>query len=168
MKDYSQIVEECRKGLISRKISNASIEHAYVLFDNLLTLAIESKQQVRIVTGCLEEPFYEKIVDKVKKVMDAGIRVDIIALCNKEALQHKSLAEAVGNHTNGSIKIRTSDEEYNQQHFILVGDKSYRIEFSNKDKIAEANFNNELVGEFLLDRFKELSQEHKIFAPYCS
>ena len=166
MKDYTKVVEECRKNLIPRKISNASLEHASVLFDNLLQLAIDNKLPVKIVTGCLEKPFYEKISNKVKDVLESGNRVDIIALCNKEKLQHSDLAKMVNEHTHGSVKLLSADKEHNQQHFILVGDKSYRIEFSDRDKIAEANFNNELVGEFLQGEFETLSKQQEIFASY--
>jgi hypothetical protein len=166
MKDYSKVVAECRKDLISRKISNASIEHAYVLFENLLTLAIDNKQPVKIVTGCLEEPFYKNIANKIKDVLDSGNRVDIIVLCSKDKIQDKSLAKMVSEHKNGSVKILSTEEAYHQQHFILVGDRSYRIEFSDEDKIAEANFNNELVGEFLQYQFDSLSQRQEIFACY--
>lgn len=166
MKDYLQVVEECRKELLPRRISNASIEHAYVLFDNLLELSLDKNLSVKIVTGCLEQPFYEQLENKIKAILEKGIGIDIISLCTKEKLSHNSIAKIVSEHKNGSVKVLKADGEYHQQHFILVGDRSYRIEFSNKNKIAEANFNNELVGEFLQKQFAELSHKEDLFISY--
>lgn len=77
MDSFERIVRDCAKNNRSTVIENASQEHALILIRVLFETAMRHKEEVRIVSGSLLKPFYEKLVDTARKALDSGVRFSV-------------------------------------------------------------------------------------------
>jgi hypothetical protein len=164
-KDTTQELENYRKAVKKAKelkieIRNPSIEHAGILMDELLNYAIEQKMPVKLVSGCLEDKFYNGLKDKFKKALDSNCEISVLVACKENEIQNKDLYDFL--RTNNNASIKTIDESDVVIHFMLVGNAAYRVETSKEYKTAIGHFDNNAIGELLLSRFKEYSNKEFI------
>ncbi len=146
---FASIVEDCRRERRSFRIENDSIEYAAVLAENLLKFARDNKQDVRIISGSLDERVYGNLAKLAEEVLRTN-KIEIIV--EKLPVDH-SLVEVVGKHKNGSVREIPDAGP----HFILVGDSAYRLEVNHKLAKAVANFNEPVNGGILRDLFDSYS-----------
>ena len=157
MEEFRDIVEECRKGKKNRIIHNASRNHAYILFKNLIEEAKENNEEVRIVSGCLDLSFYDDLVEITRSCLDNGVKFTVlVAGCDFELSSNK-FAQLINSHDNGTL-ITNSDISINGPHFIIVGDNKYRLELDDDLSTAIANFNDPVVADSLIEVFSDLSK----------
>ncbi len=145
---YEKIVEKYRKKESENVLTNLSRPHAKILFDNLLKIAEDKKEQVCIYSGTLNKDFYNQLVDSVKSALEKT--EVLVAVSNDEDMKGNDFAKAVDESDNGKLKIGVKSEFYaGYPHFILVGDKRYRLEKDDVTKEAIACFNDPILGEML-------------------
>ena len=133
-------------------IENASIGHALEIAKALFGSAERHGEDVRIVTGCLLAPFYRNLVEGAKKVLDkASIRVIVFSQPSKEIVDSE-FYKTVTDHERGTVEFYP-EPEGTEAHFILVGDRRYRIESDDRLATAFACFNDPSFGAFLLGMF---------------
>ncbi len=154
--DFKKLVERCARRDENHTIFNASKDHAYILFDNLLKKSLETDRVVKIFSGCFQSDFYEKLIDITQEALNAGITVSIIAQYD-DSLHDNKFYTLVKNHKNGNARV-LQDKNTHIPHFILVGKVSYRIETDDALKSARANFNDANTGEVLASTFNTLQQ----------
>ena len=162
--EYKKIVKKYRKKEKEYVITILSHFHAKVLFDDLLKIAKKKKEQVCIYSGTLNEDFYNQLADSVKSALE---RTEVlVAVSKSEDLENNLFAQAVKGSPNGKLKtVHESLLGAGWPHFILVGDKRYRIEKDDVTKQAIACFNDPTLGKVLLSAkrrlFPEESQEQQ-------
>ena len=141
-------------------IENASTEYAAILLDNLFAYAKDEKvKDIRIVSGRLFRGVFDKLVDQVKAVLDAGCSVKVITLCPSSEVEKTPFYETVANHEHGDVASLGKDTN-SEKHFIVVGDSSYRLETDDNVSSAIASFNDRNGAVPLLKKkFEELWQE---------
>lgn len=147
MDSFERIVRDCAKNNRSTVIENASQEHALILIRVLFETAMRHKEEVRIVSGSLLKPFYEKPVDTARKALDSGVRFSVLVRTGKQ-LEGNGFANLMKEHINGSIDTLEHDDK--GPHFVVVGDRRYRVEMDDKRKIALASFNDDTIAPLLL------------------
>lgn len=164
MKSYAQIVERHRKYRIREMLPNDSLSHAAVLFHNILQAAIDSKLDVKIVSGSLMKQFYDQFVDKLN-ILLATNKVDVVLLdVDEDELRDNKFFEAVSKSDQGSI-FRSSGIH---SHFILAGDRIYRFETDHLVGEAIANFNDVTMGKWLLTQFDLLRGISSVYEPQAA
>ena len=147
----------------NRLIYNADIGHAKIAVGAILDVAIEDGADVRIMTDSLRKDFYSdsELVSKVKQVLARQRKVEIIVLDKGATLDGNDFAEAVIADTkNGAILY--GDGEVSAPHFIVVGDRVFRLETDHNETKATICFNNESMGGCLFAEFNRLKD---ILAP---
>ena len=153
MKDYSDAVAEARIERKSWLISNASVSHASELAHNLFQLAIDTRQDVRIVSGCLEAKFYNDLCEKAAQILESGNTIDIITEGACDATTKNGLSQMVAKSENGRLWTVDDGDTEPFFHFILVGSDAWRLETSHERKEAKANFNDPVIGAMLASQF---------------
>lgn len=145
---YEKMVETYRKKESEDVLTNIDRAHARVLFENLLKIAEEKKEEVCIYSGTLHKDFYNQLTDSVESALQKT-KV-LVAVAKNEDMENNSFAQAVKDSPNGEFKkdVDVLGEKY--PHFILVGDKRYRFEKDDITKEAIACFNDSLLGEMLV------------------
>lgn len=155
MKSFEQIVEEYRKKNVQEMISNDSLAHGAVLFDNIFDAALEKKLDVKIVSGSLAKNFYSSFTRKASELLKSN-KVDVVLTSpNDNELKDNTFFSAVKLSPKGSVKYLASP---GIGHFIVAGDNIYRFELDHDLCKALANFNDKLVGSRLQRDFAELAQ----------
>lgn len=151
--EFSKLVEECRKNKSSTIIHNASYERAKELFINLFEMAIERKEEVKIVSGDLHADFYESLCEVAKKTMDSGAKIKLVVL-NPEIDLSKHPFSKLILEKNNEVFQAIQPVEY--LHFILVNNKRFRLELDHKKTKAIASFNNLDIGDVLNALFNKI------------
>lgn len=150
--DFAEIVRVARETESTRSITNASISHAFILADELFQYAIDKRLDVRIVSGTLEVDFYDRLVGKAERILEAGNRIEIVVeRFDDTNISNHAFYKLVKNHGKGLVVVSPIT---NTPHFILVGNKAFRLETSHKAKEAVASFNDNALGTILLFMFK--------------
>lgn len=163
MDDFTKLVQRCagkdQKSLENHTIFNASVDHAVVLFKNLLTVAARDSQPVRIFSGCFDPLVYDRLLEDIRKVKQANVDISLVSECAREQLSSNAfVAEVEGCRRSN---VRSLGDQLGLPHFIIVGDRSYRIETDDALKSARANFNDPSIGATLNDIFRNLAElEH--------
>lgn len=158
MDEFEKMVRECRIKELPRVIENASIEHALTLFENLFDMAIEKSRDVRIVSGCLTEGFYSKLIDRALKAMDAGINVKVVVLDPSHLEKDKNtFYKTIDGHRHGEVSTLSLKTEHYMPHFIVVGTEAYRLETDDKKKTAVACFKDSAIAPQLVNLHKRLA-----------
>jgi len=155
---FETLVVECREKNLPITIHNASKRHALTLFKNLFQAAIVNTEPVKIVSGNLDDDFYNDLDEDLKKCLDKDISVEVFAL-NHRDLQSNKFAQTLITHKNGTFNQFPIDEKVQSPHFILVGENKYRAETDHVQAKAIASFNNSSVGETLSQLFSELKEQ---------
>lgn len=153
--EFEKLVEKNYKGRTTERISNGSLEHAKILVKYLFRLAIEEKQDVKIMTGSLQADFYDNFSAEAKNLLNQGNRISVISLCQPKCGR---FFDAVKENPRGSIAIAGEKME-SIPHFVLVGNSAYRLETDDYRKSAIGVFNNTDVGSFLAEMFDETQNE---------
>ena len=159
MDTFERIVRDCARNNSTRVIENASAEHALVLIRTLFETAVRHKEEVRIVSGRLLESFYEELVDTARQALDCGVRFSVLVLNGKQ-LEGNRFAETMKEHANGSLAVLEHDEK-SLPHFVVVGDRRFRVEIDDERKIATASFNNDTIPPMLIRFHRELIETAK-------
>lgn len=155
MNDFEKLVEDCRASSSTKNITNATIDHALVLFRALFKDAKEKGEDVRIVSGCLKPSFYEQLVEQANELLSAGIKISVV-VPQSHHLEDNAFAQLLKKHENGRLIKIPSSVESHTPHFILVGSSRYRLEQDHEQCTATACFSNSIVGTFLLGLFNHL------------
>jgi len=158
MEEFRKIVEECRKGKKNRIIHNASKSHAYILFKNLIEVAQESNEEVRIVSGCLDLSFYKDLIEVTRSCLDSGVKFTVLVTGCDLDIQSNEFAQLINGHVKGKLITNSRELNDNVPHFIIVGDNKYRLELDDELSTAIANFNDPVVADSLIEVFAGLSK----------
>lgn len=153
MDDFARVVAQCRADQSPRILNNASIEHAKVLFENLIKEGINRKEEIRLISGNLNEEFYNKLLYLADELIEQNINVQIIIAYPDTDIKNNQFANKIN-----SVDKRCvykAKQKINVPHFILVGDKRFRIETDHEETKAIACFNNEVVGKSLKTIFEQ-------------
>ena len=153
MDTFEKLVKDCADSDSTRIIENASMDHAKVLLRQLLQTANDKKEPVRIVSGRLRKEFYNELVDKARHVLNETT-ISVVVLSD-EQLQNNRFYDLVKHHSNGQVTLLSQDPN-RWTHFIVVGDRRYRVEVDDGKHTAHASFNNEVIPRLLHERFEEL------------
>jgi len=143
-------VDRCKRKLAPDIIDNAGREHAKYLVEALLDVAASKKEPVVIVTGVFDPGFYGDLVASFQKCVNAGVTIDVIVLDGSRLDSHP-ITKAI---SSPRLSVRTIDsmqdpETATAPHFVLVGDRRYRLERDHDHDIAVASFNDVQMGRWL-------------------
>lgn len=147
--DFRKLVNHCKTNNIDRDIYNASFDHALELADVLFKKALEEKKPIKIISGDLCTQFYGTLCNIADKILDEGIKIEAIVSNPNCELHRNRFANMLIN--KGSLYLAL--HPIRLLHFILVGDKSYRLETDHDQSKAVANFNNISIGQVLFQQF---------------
>jgi translation initiation factor 2B subunit (eIF-2B alpha/beta/delta family) len=157
MKTFKQIVEKSRRNESTQVIKNASISHARVLIENLLCEAADRKEDVRIISGCLSKDFYNNLVSVLENALEKGVSVRTVVLNGRDRLAGNLFAEMIEQHDNGTLTVLDLDVDV-APHFIVVGNKRYRLETHDGHAKAIACFNDEQLGGLLSNIYSQYEE----------
>jgi len=138
----------------NRPIYNCETGHALFTFHELLDLANKEKYSVRIVSSRFNSEFYGKLENDIDKCLNNGSEVSVICTSYDMDLTGNKFVDTIKTHKNGYFR-QVKDNNLSIPHFILVGDKSYRLETDHLQAKAIINFNDDIWGNFLRERFEE-------------
>jgi hypothetical protein len=158
MDSFTKVLVECRKKESTRMLHNASIEHAKVLFENLIDMGRELKEPIRIVSGKLNTEFYGQLTDKAEQALKENTPIELVVVDPDINLDDNPFANII-RESGGHVYQTTEKIEY--PHFILVGEKRFRLETDHAQTKAVACFNNIEVGTFLHKMFN-LLKDYKL------
>jgi sugar-specific transcriptional regulator TrmB len=153
MDSFSKAVEECRKKESTRVLQNASIVHAKELFLNLIDEARAKKENVAIVSGELNREFYSQLAETTQKALSEGIQVSLLVTNPDVRLDQHPFAQTI---LRAGGEVYEATEKLAAPHFIVVGDKRFRVETDHDQTKAIACFNNSVVGHALRELFDTL------------
>ncbi len=151
LSNFEKKVLDCRNNLKCDIIKNDSKEYALILFENLLDVALEKTEDVKIVSGSLDKTFYNKLVQKINLLLDK-VQVTVFVLEDVD-LSGNHFASAVTER--GDLRVNKTGKKINIPHFILVGDRRFRIETDHNQAQADASFDDEALGKVLLNFYNE-------------
>ncbi len=155
---FKKMVEECRKNESPKTIFNASKDHALVLFQELFTASIEHKEDVKIISGHLDDSFYNDLSIDLESCVGKGMAVEVIVL-NDRDLSSNKFAKIIQNSDRCSITQLPTGNKISSAHFILVGNSRFRAETDHDQAKAIASFNNPSVGETLTEIFASVKNK---------
>ncbi len=160
MQTYEEIVRHYRKTESGEVLENLSPPHAKILFENLLEAAVENGEKVCIYSGTLNKEFYEQLTEAIKDTLQKLQKGDVLVAVAKPHGENQvggnSFADAV-KAFGGELKEGVADlvgKDF--PHFILVGDRRYRLEKDDETKEAIACFNDPRLGGLLAQASKKL------------
>jgi hypothetical protein len=140
---YAERVEAYRKGKSTYILQNNSIEHATIVIRNLLIFAGEHKLPVRLLSGELFPEVYDGLVPEASDAIRQGCDIRVITMCGASDLAHNKFYHAVIAGRSKDAVLTLGEPVESRQHFMLVGDKAYRVEDDHNTKRAYACFNDE-------------------------
>lgn len=153
LSEFAKVVAESRKKESPRMIYNASIDHAKLLFTELIQDAIERKEDIRIVSGELNPTFYGALTDDATRALDKKITIKLIVLNPDIDLTKNPFVSIL---LNKGGEVYKAKSKLDMPHYILVGDKRFRLELDHKQAKAVASFNNEGIGKTLKNNFDNI------------
>lgn len=159
LSEFSKIVADCRKKESTKIIHNASYEHARELFINLIDEARVRKEDVLITSGNLNPDFYGVLIDDTKEAIKGGVKVKLAVLNPSADIKNNPFANMVLKE--GGVVYKAKGE-MKYPHFILVGDKRFRLELDHEQTKAIACFNNPGIGKFLKDNFEAIASSNLV------
>ncbi len=105
-KDKSEFelkVDRCRKSNSSELITNAAWSHAIYLFRNLLEVAAAKHEDVRLVTGSLNDDFYAELEEPLNECINAGVDIEVVVLDGNADLEENIFASVINRYKNGYL-----------------------------------------------------------------
>lgn len=151
--DFARMVKHYADTDSTEVIENASMEHALILVRYLFIKASQKSKEVRIVSGRLFEPFYSRLIDTIGQVLEKSKVVVLILAADQ--IKGNSFVNRVKEHPNGKVGVLDMAPDL-LSHFVVVGDRSYRIEMDDERKMAHACFNDSIVAPSLVRWHLEL------------
>lgn len=163
---FNDIVNSCSKKNIDRKIIDKNWANSVSIVMRLFELALEKKKDIRIVSGVLHERFFIDFKDMAKEMLKEKLSLKAIVLHPHYKVKKYSFADIIKNPNHSGELIvapfpRDDSIDIRHPHFILIGNKSYRLELSHSKGGAIANFNDPIIGGFLYDVFEDLYNSYK-------
>lgn len=160
MKSFKILVEKCAKNLETHTITNSSEEHALLLFEKMLEVAVREKQDIKIFSGCLEENFYTKLIEKAKQVLDQGNAISIVIANSKQKdINTHAFIKALKPYKGKGFEVKTltgNNKNAKFPHYLLVGNATYRVEIDDGLRKAIANFNDPQTGKLIAEQHEKL------------
>ena len=129
------------------------MDHAKILLRHLFRAAGDHTEPVRIVSGRLRRDFYNDLVADAEQTLQKA-KVSVVVLSN-EQLKDNPFYEVVKNHPNGDVRVLGTDP-VSYTHFLVVGERRYRVEHDDGKHTAYASFNNEVIPPLLIEYFDHL------------
>ncbi|HKY19031.1 MAG TPA: hypothetical protein VJL82_08865 [Rhizomicrobium sp.] len=156
---YATFVEKCRTDRINWVISNASIDHAAVLFENLFAAALAipkgEPREMRIQCHQALIPFYSKYVTAARNVLEEGVDMKILVADASVRVEDNPFLQTVSACTNKAQIATLGKDADGSIDFVVVGNSAYRLEDNTETIQAVANFNDPLVSAILIEKFDE-------------
>jgi len=149
--NYKEWIDDCYAKKLNQEIDNANQEHAFLLFEKLLDKADRDKEDVKIISHQLFASFYERLIDKVQKIIDNENKVDIIIETKVEDDQNNAFYSKFK-----EFILKASPNFIELPNFIVVGDHAYRYETDKNSIKAIANFNDPEMGKFINKLFEDI------------
>lgn len=159
MDDFSRAVVDCRKKEDERILENASIDHAKELFINLIDEGRVRKEKIAVVSGDLNREFYGQLVEVTRKALAAGTKMALLIVNPKFQIENHPFVQAV---LEGGGEVYRAKDKIETPHFIVVGDKRFRVETDHAQTKAKACFNNSIVGKTLRKLFDNLISSKQV------
>ncbi len=155
---FEKKVDRCKRKELSDIIENASRDHAKYLVKALLDKAIKKNEPIRIVTGTFDGDFYKGLVDAFSACTEKNIPISVIVLDKEFNPASHPMAKLIDS---GNIRLLTIaddkiEEASTAPHFILVGDRRFRLETDHDQAKAVASFNDPSMGRWLMETFNWL------------
>jgi len=160
MNGFSKAVKECREKESPRVLENASIEHAKELFVNLIEEGQSKKEDIAIVSGNLNREFYSQLVPVAKEALKTGINISLLIADPSVDTEGHPFVNVLLDGGGSVYKARTS--LIDTSHFIVVGEKRFRLETDHAQTKALACFNNAEVGKVLNKAFVTLIKSDNV------
>lgn len=156
--EFELKVDRCRKDGSSELIDNAAWSHAIYLFKNLLEEAADKKEDVRLVTGSLNNEFYSSLKTPLTKCIDAEVGIEVIVLDGNADLENNYFSDVVKNYSNGEVLKTPDGYALDASHMLLVGNNAerFRLETDHAQTKAIASFNNSSMGKTLLSVYNDI------------
>lgn len=157
--EFTKLVEQCRKHESTQLIENAAWEHALTLFRNLIQIATDKGEPIRIISGNLHKKFYSELVQPIHDYLQsekANLEVIVLNVNDNEQAVHPFIEEVDKSERANLITVNEENGSFSSPHFIVVGDKRFRLETDHEQTKAIASFNNPEIAEFLDTLFRKL------------
>ena len=157
-------VDLCRKRELPDLIHNSARQHAKYLIEQLLDVAAEKHEDVRLISGELRDDFYGDLVSLFEAVKSKGANVEILVL-NNIPVEKNSLA-SWAKKQNALFRPRDCREPITAPHMLLVGERGhrFRLETDHAQAKAVASFNNPFMGEMLLSIYDQAKAQAALAA----
>lgn len=156
---YRRIIEDYRKRRLPTIVANTAACHARIVICNLLVLASEDAASIRLVSGRLAAEVYGELGPMISEAIDGGCDLRVITECGRAELTGNQFYQVIHQKRPDSIRCMgiQSTTRQHMQHYMLVGETAYRVEFDDLTRSATACFNDErrLVTGILSRRFEE-------------
>lgn len=167
---FTKLVDRCFEKELDKIIYNASWEHALILFKHLFKAALKyDDKNIRIVSGHLTREFYRELVEEVRACLEKGVHVEVLVTEPKADIEDNEFVRVVRASPNGTVLV--SRKPLSTSHFIVVGEKRFRLEEDHKQCKAVACFKNQDIAKSLIDVFnlikKAVSNHSTDAAPAC-
>lgn len=131
-KEYFKAVVAAKAGSIDKRFLNDSLSHAKLLADLMIGEA-GTDDDVRIYSGALSRECYDEAL-RSSKAQSIRILVD-------DAEAARINFEKIRQGIDSKIDVRVYDQKTHYPHFFVAGN-SFRLELSDEDATAVANFND--------------------------
>lgn len=163
---FEQKVLSCRNNESAELIQNAAWGHAVFLFENLLQVASEKKESVRLITGHLNNDFYSELSGELDKCIAADVLVELIVLDSEQGLDDNVFYNKIRGYSKGSVITAPNGFSMSAPHMLLIGDdaRRFRLEVDHEQTKAVASFNNRGMGETLLSIYNEVKERMNALA----
>lgn len=156
--EFELKVDRCRKDDSSELIDNAAWSHAIYLFKNLLEVAAEKGEDVRLVTGSLNNEFYSSLNESLTKCMNNNAHIELVVLDGNTDLEGNVFADNVKQYLNGNVITTPVGYSLDASHMLLIGKNAerFRLETDHAQTKAVASFNNGNMGKTLLSIYENI------------
>lgn len=149
---FTELVDRCLEKELDKLIYNASWDHALILYKRLFKAALMyDDKDIRIISGHLTREFYKELVSDVSACLEKGVHVEVLVTEPQADIGENEFARAVRASSNGFVYA--SDRALSTPHFILVGEKRFRLEEDHKQCKAVASFKNQDITGSLIRVF---------------
>ena len=167
MSNYEKVIKNARKNKLNKRFGNTSIEHAKVLFKEII---LDANNNIKILSDNFNNYFYSKILPTIEEFLnrDKNNTLEIIVIDeekNNELLDFlkSKYKEQVKMYKIPKDNYPIDSDSEERINFIVNDNYAYRYEYSDKDLEygvveAIANFNNEEESKILQDIFDEIKK----------
>ncbi len=161
---FLDLIRTYKKKRCSCEIINNSFNNAVSLSNELLILAGDKQEDVRIVTGSLPDVFYDQLVPGLHYCMVKGSKIEVLVLDANAITIRSSFRRALERYKFDVIQSEMPLPK-NLPHFMLVSDRRYRLRSDGSKQGAIGNFNDKKLGRKLLALYETLRQQIIINKP---